>query len=516
MTNTASVKPRRIAALWFPYLATDRLCAKRLRKAPLVVAAKDGGALRLHAVNVEAELLGLRRGMALADARAMVTDLSVVQADIQADLGLLERIAAWCDRYTPFVALDPPQTLLLDVTGCAHLFRGEHAMLVELCEALERQGLHVRGAVAGISVAARALAREKNGAIAASGEEASVLSSLPVDTLPLEPFVTHAFRRAGLKTIGQVAGRSRAELVARFGEEVATLLDCALGKAEKPISPRVPLPDYMAEHRFADPIVSADAIAGTLRTLAQSMSRLLEERGQGARAFEGIFFRADGMVYRLGIETSRPTCNPKIVESLFRERLDALVDPLDPGFGFDLIRLSVPRAERLVPETMGFEASGKNEDEIAFLVDRLAVRFGASRILSFRPNDTHIPEAAGPAVPAQTSSSDKLSWQSLRNAGDAPRRPLRLFARPEPIEAIAEIPEGPPLRFRWRRALHEVVLAEGPERIAMEWWRHREAQPTRDYFRVEDGAGRRFWLYRAGLYGRETQNPEWFVHGLFA
>ena len=503
-------------ALWFPYLATDRLSARQPVKAPLVVASKDANALRISAASRDAERLGLRRGMALADARGMVPDLTVVMADEAADLRLLEKIAAWCDRFTPFVALDPPHSLLLDVTGAAHLFGGERAMLDALRTALAKQKLIVRAALAGTSMAARALARERNGAIAAPGEEEAMVAALSIEALLLDPAVTHAFRRAGLKTIGQVASRTRAELVARFGNAVASTLDRALGRAEKPISPRVPLPDYMAEHRFADPVTNQDVVAATLQALAQSLAHILEERGEGARRLEAAFFRADGLVFRLGIETGRPTRDPKIVERLFREKLDALADPLDPGFGYDLIRLSVPRAERISPEAVSFDSTDQDDSEIAFLIDRLAVRFGATRVLAFQPNDTHIPEAAAATLPAQQTPDAKIPWERVRNADEAPRRPLRMFAKPEPVEAMAEIPDGPPLRFRWRRVLHEVAFAEGPERIAMEWWRHREAPPTRDYFRVEDMQGRRFWLYRAGIYDRETAASQWFMHGVFA
>jgi protein ImuB len=507
---------RRIAALWFPYLATDRLRARRPLEKPLVVAAKEKSALRIVAANLRAERLGLVRGMALADARAMVPDLDVATADEAADLRLLEKIAAWCDRFTPFVALDLPETLILDVTGASHLFGGERALLDCMRAALTKQGLVVRGALAGTAVAARALARMKDGTIAAPGEDAASVASLPVDALLFEPVITHAFRRAGLKTIGQAAKRTRAEIVARFGSEVAGILDRALGKDEKPISPRLPLPDYMAEHRFADPVVNEEVIADTLRSLAESLAHLLEERGEGARVLEAAFFRADGAVFRLSIETGRPTRDPKIVQRLFREKLDALADPLDPGFGFDLIRLSVPRAERASPEAVGFDTTTQGDDEIAFLIDRLAARFGRTCILAFHPNDTHIPEAAAIALPAQMQPTSKLEWEAVRATSESPRRPLRLFARPEPVEAMAAVPDGPPLRFRWRRAQHEVAFAEGPERIAMEWWRHQTPALTRDYFRVEDREGRRFWLYRSGLYERETAEPKWFVHGVFA
>lgn len=480
------------------------------------MAAKEKNALRLHAVDRRAHRLGLARGMALADARAQIPDLDVATADPEADRQLLDRIAQWCDRFTPFVALDPPETLLLDVTGVAHLFGGERGLLDQMRKAVARQGFTVKGAIAGTAMAARALARARDGTVAQPGEDAALVAPLPIDVLGLEPAVTHGFRRAGLKSVGQAAGRLRAEIVARFGEAVAAALDRAMGRGEKPISPRLPLPDYMAEHRFADPVVNADVVAATLQRLAETLARLLEERGEGARALEAVFFRADGAVYRMAIAVGRPVRDAKIVERLFREKLAALADPLDPGFGYDLIRLAVPHAETLRPEAIGFDTDRKEADEIAFLIDRLAVRFGASRILAFQARDTHIPEAAAAALPAQQATTATAPWEAVRERGEAPRRPLRLFAKPEPVEAVAEIPDGPPVRFRWRRVLHDVAFAEGPERIAMEWWRHQEVPPTRDYFRVEDRDGRRFWLFRAGLYGRETTTPQWFVHGVFA
>jgi len=388
-------------------------------------------------------------------------------------------------------------------------------MLKTIRDAIMRQGFTVRAALAGTAAAARALARYADGKIAAPGTEAEAVAFLPVAALDLASADTHALRRAGLKTIAQVAGRTRAELTARFGKEMVFKLERALGQSEKPLSPRRILPDYMAEHRFAEPVTAADFIADSILALAQSLCRLMEERGQGARLLEASFFRSDGALRRITLETARPLREPAIIARLFRERLDALAEPIDPGFGFDLIRLGALYAERLVPESIGLEARPDDDKEIAFLIDRLAARFGSHRILAFQPQDTHIPEAAGIAVPAQHAPDCKLNWEA-RVPAEAPRRPIRMLAKPEAIEVMAQIPDGPPLRFRWRRVLHAVARAEGPERIAMEWWKNQNPQPTRDYFRVEDDAGRRFWLYRDGLYGREQFAPRWYVHGLFA
>lgn len=479
---------------------------------PLVVAAKRGNALRVAALDRKASALGLRVDMPLADARAMVPTLNVASADETADRRLLESIADWAMHYTPLAALDGQDGLLLDITGAAHLFGGEQALLDRSRRSLRRQGFVVQGAIADSATAARALARYRNGTVVMPGEDADAAAPLPVDALDLDPSITHAFRHAGLKTIGHVATRKRSELVARFGAPMIFALDLALGQAEKPISPRAALPDIMAERIFAEPLTAQDAILETLRGLAASLARLLAERGQGARRLDATFFRADGKIRRIAVETASPTRDPAIVVRLFRERLDALADPLDPGFGFDLIRLSAERAEACEAETAVFDARAKEDREIAFLVDRLAARFGSQRILVFQPNDTHIPEAAAVVLPAQAAEPSKLAWKALREKQEAPCRPLRMFARPEPIEAVA--PEGLPMRFRWRRVLHEVALAEGPERISMEWWREEAAAPQRDYFRVEDTGGRRFWLYREGICGQES--TRWFLHGLFA
>ena len=459
--------------------------------------------MRVAAVDRKAAMLGLRAGQPLANARAMVPALKVMAANEPADLKLLERIADWCDAFTPFVALDPPHGLLLDVTGASHLFDGEQATLDRIRADLKRHGFAVTGAIAGTATAARALAHYRDGTVAPPGTDGAVIAPLPAEALVLDPVTIHAFRRAGLKTVGQVASRSRVELTTRFGAAMVFTLDAALGRVEAPISPRLPLPDYRAERRFAEPVVAQDALLSTVKLLAGRLARILEERGEGARCLEAVFFRADGSVRRVAVETGAPTRDPAVIERLFREKLDALADPLDPGFGFDLVRLEAACAEPCRAETGGFRENEKQKKEIRFLADRLAARFGSHRVLSFRPNETHIPEAAFVAVPAQYAEDPEIEWEKLRGRGEAPRRPLRLFS-PEPVSMLRS--EGA-MRFRWRNALHVARRVEGPERIAMEWWR--APAPERDYYRVEDEEGRRFWLYHEGA-------GSWLLHGAFA
>jgi protein ImuB len=470
----------------------------------LVLVAKVNNTLHLSAVDRKATALGLTIGQPLANARAMLPALKVVAANDSADLKLLTQIADCCDRFTPFVALDGPRQLLLDVTGVSHLFGGEQAMLDKICKSLQGQGFAVHGALAGNAIAARALARYRDGTVVASGEDEQAIKSLPVDALNLDVVTTHALRRAGLKTVGHVAVRKRFEMVARFGAAILAVLDEALGNVTKPITPRKSPPDYWQEQNFAEPVVTEEIIRATLKSLTIVLSKILERHGQGARRLEAVFFRADGAVRRIAIEMGVPTRHPAIIERLFREKLGTLADPLDPGFGFDLIRLSAVRVERVSSEAVDLDVNVNGKSEISFLVDRLAARFGGDRVFVFQPHDTHIPEEAWVAVPAQNARPSRLLWKKPRKAKDAPRRPLRLFNRPEPVNFTTA------QHFVWRKAQRVVAQCEGPERIAMEWWRHEIQHPARDYFRVEDSEGKRYWLYRQGT------PPQWFMHAGFA
>jgi len=499
-------KPRLIIALWFPRLSTDRLQRREGASAaspPLVMVAKVRNAIALQAVDRKATQLGLRFGQPLANARAMLPDLRVVTADETADAQLLGRIADWCDRFTPLVALDGARHLLLDVTGVCHFFGGEQNMLAQVCSKLEAQGLAVRGAMAGTAAAARALARYRKGIVISPGNEVEAVKPLPVEALGLDHAIIHAFRRAGLKTIGQVANRKRDEINARFGSATLDVLDEILGQGGKPISPRRPRAEYWKEKAFPEPIATDDLIQATLKSLAQGLAAPMQRNGVGARQLQATFFRADGAVRTISIALGMATREPVIIMRLFREKLDVLRDPLDPGFGFDLIRLSAIEVARFDVEIAELDSNLAAQKEIGFLVDRLATRFGANRVLAFQPNDTHIPENAFRTVPAQNAELSKAVWGKLRATDPVPRRPLRLFTQALPISMADP-------QLNWRRLPRTITQKEGPERIAMEWWRHEEQYSDRDYFRMEDDQGRRYWLYR------DTATAQWFLHGLFA
>jgi protein ImuB len=529
-----SVNRRRILSLWLPRLPIDRIKrqlarnsaapAKDFNDDPSIVVAKQNNALQISALDDAAGRLGLDIGLPLANARAICPQLRVFDANEVADTETLNNIADWCDRFTPLVALDPPHGLFLDITGCAHLFCGEAALMRLVCDVLTAQGFTVSAAIAGTSVCARTMTRHVHGRIVRAGEEAEAVKPLPVSALGADDAITRGLSRAGLKTIGDVACRARHEITARFGADFTTLLQHAMGQGDAPISPRKPLPDYIVEKRFPEPIATEGVISATLSRLARMLVMAMDQQGKGARRLEARFFRTDGAVRAIVVDTGQPVTRGEVIDRLFRERLDALNDPLDPGFGFDLIRLSASRTEIVVQQQRDLDANVHDNDELAALIDRIAARIGGRRVVVHLPQDTHIPEHAVMAAPAQhhLATAARAIWPA-RVAGEPPLRPLRLFERPEEIKVIAQVPDGPPARFVWRRATHAVVRAEGPERVAMEWWRSQGKMLTRDYFRVEDEAGLRFWLYRDGLYDREIEQeegkavqPNWFMHGLFA
>jgi protein ImuB len=538
---------RRHLALHFRWLPAERLIRARAAPpdTPFALVEKQRGALRLTAVSPAAHALGMAPGLALADARARVPELAAYDADPAADAALLERLAESCLRYTPRAMVDGRQGLLLDISGCAHLFdsnlsRGEIRLAADLMQRLARAGYSATHAFSPSADAAMALATYGLG----EGE----VARLPVSALRCDTAVHHALRRAGLNHISDLASRPRTVLAARFGEGVTRLLARLLGEIDTPIIPRRSLPPITCEARFVEPVGHLDSIRSVLAELAADAVVPLREQGLGARKIEATLFRCDGQARSIGIETAAPTRDVPLIMRLFAERIEALSDPLDPGFGYDQILLTIAAAEPLAADQRDFEGSAaKAREELAALLARLATRLGPEQVTRWQAIDTHVPEGVFADVEIATVSAQKfvtpakagvhhlpLKFQvqvmdcprtplaprlceNGERLNDAISRPLLLLDPPQRIEAIAEVPDGPPYRFRWRGSQHRVARHEGPERIAMPWWNgaHREARLTRDYYRVEDVEGRRFWLFRHGLYS-EKADPGWYMHGLFA
>jgi len=497
-------------------LSSERVKREKRLDGPFALIEKQRGAMRIMAVDAVAHALGIMPGLALADARACVPELTVFPYDPTADTVLLDWLIEGCARYTPMVAADPPYGLLLDITGCTHFYaQGETGLTADLCARLARMGLSARFACADTPEAAQALA-EFGGGEWSRGD----IAALPVKALRIAPETHVALRRAGLHTLGDLAKRPRAPLAARFGADFPSHLARILGEEDVHITPyRVP-PALVTEARFAEPVAHTDAVLGTLEQLAAKAAVTLAERHNGGRMFEASLFRSDGHVARLTIETGAPTRDPALLNRLFRERIEALRDPLDPGFGYDLIRLGVPRTEPLGPAQLRLEGGAIADVELGALLDRLGVRLGHNRLRRLALGDSHIPEQAAFDLPL-SAPAPPACWPALE-PGAPPLRPLHLFDPPQRIQVLAEVPDGPPHRFQWRRATHDVVRYEGPERIAAEWWQRKKGHIpgqnglTRDYYRVEDARGRRFWVFRHGLYGSEKVTPDWYLHGLFA
>lgn len=476
---------------------------------------RQPNAVRLAAVDARAARLGLAPGLALADARARVPTIVAHPHAPGADAAFLRAIGDWCERYTPVVAEDAPDGLTLEIAGSAHLFGGEAGLLHDLAGRLRDTALTHRAAIAGTPDCARALARFGAGGIVAAGGERQAVSRLPVAALRLDRESTLALQRIGIAAIADLAERPRKPLTARFGPRLIERLEGLLGQSERPITPCRPAPAFFSTQHFAEPIGLADDIAIAFEALTRALCRQLESHRLGGRSFAATFFRADGARRHITALAGRPLRDAAALKRLFMTRLETLADPLDPDFGFDAIRLAVHETQESAPAQTGFDGTSGEEEAVAELLDRLTARFGPGAVERFLPRDSHVPERAARRLPAIAEARTGSDWPAAQ-PGEPPHRPLLLFTPPQPIETLAEVPEGPPLRFRWRRALHEIVRAEGPERIAPEWWRGEDAALERDYYRAEDGDGRRFWLFRHGLYGRGNAMPRWFIHGLFS
>jgi protein ImuB len=488
------------------------------------MVGRHGGALRLAAVDEKAFGLGLSAGMALAEARALVPALDTADAAPEADAALLRACAEACGMFTPLVALRGADGLLLDITGCAHLFGGEARLAGLARRRIGAFGLSSRAAIAATPDAAWAFARYGGDAGADAGvaiPDADAARALPVAALGCDAAAALALRRAGLRTLGDLAARPPHVLAARFGKGLVSALQRVLGREDIRIAPLRPPPIMMAERHFSEPMTAMEGLLAALQELAQDIVRQLEARGEGGRAFDIAFFRADGAVRRIALATAQGMRDAAGLLRLARLRIEALADPLDPGFGFDALRMAVLRSEPLsaLQSTLASRVGAQDEAGIlADLVNRLVARFGDGNVRRFVALDTHDPALAGRTAP-YLSGAASAPWEGPEE-GEPPSRPLTLFSPPQPIEVLAEVPDSPPLRFRWRRVLHQVALAEGPERIAPGWWRKTASQgdaapAARDYYRVEDMKGHRFWIFREGLYEDGAAHPRWFIHGLF-
>ncbi len=483
----------------------------------------------MAAADRAAQRLGLQAGMPLAQAQAMIPDLAVIEADDAGDAAALAEAAAWCLHTAPLTAPDPPDGLWLDATGCAHLAGGEGPMLAALCGRFGRAGIDARAAVADTPGAAWAIARHGGGmavvppggmavvppgdmVVVPPGQVEAALAPLPIAALRLPEEIVRDLRRLGFETVGALAAAPRAPLRLRFGEAVLRRLDQAAGRLAEPISPVFPREAINRRVAFAEPLLTAEAFAAAIERLARDVCRALARAGQGARRLDLMFERVDGTLQAVRVGTARPSQAPAHLARLLAERLEQV----DPGPGVEAMRLVVTLAEPLgaaQPRDGLLADAAETQDAaplVAPLVDRLVNRLGARRVHRAEPVESDVPERSVRRVAALAPPSGRSWPPSLP-------RPVRLLDPPQPVQALALLPDRPPVQFVWRRVRHLVRRADGPERIFGEWWKHAaEAASVRDYFAVEDEFGARFWLFRRGDgLDSATGDLQWFLHGLF-
>ena len=559
----------RIVSVWLPRWPIVRALAAQTKTQshnavapdePFVLAVAGPGGPRVAALNETAEALGLAVGDSLADARAKAGFLQMRDADPAADDAALRRLTLWATRYTPTASpwneACGADGFFLDVEGASHLFGGEDALLADLAARLEKNfHLPARLAVAATPGAAWALARfyPSRALVLPSGQEAAALAPLPIAALRLQPETRATLRRLGFKTVGALLDKPRAPFAARFPAELLRRIDQALGRLDEPLMPVVAPPVYHSLRYLPEPVFTHEAIIAHTNRLMRTLTHVLERDDVGARGLRLSLYNIDGAVEAIDITLTLPTRSVEHVARLVALKLEALAANYDAGFGFEAIGLAVTTAEPMPARQTSFAAAedGERTERCAALIDALRQRLGPTSVRRFAAVASHVPERAeilapiSEPFPAGGGSGERSEpgWGSARphpdteltlrigpppaGEGEQPR-PLLLLPRAEPAEDVmALIPDGPPRRFSWRGVTYEITGAQGPERIGAEWWRRPLPSPpplagegwvgtTRDYYLVEDSVGRRFWLYREGLFGRETAAARWFVHGLFA
>ena len=515
--------------------------------------------MTLHALNAAARAAGLYRGQSHADACAILPALVSAPAEPDRDLVMLKRLALWAERFSPSVAVDARvaghEGLLLDMTGGAHLFGGEAALLAEVRARLAAAGVPARLAIADTPAAAWALARftASEDVIAPEGKTREAIAGLPVEGLRLEPAALVLLKRFGLKRIGDLYGLPRASLARRFrgpeGLRVVERLDQALGVLGEALTPERPPPAYRVWSPFAEPLMDMAGVDFHLPRLARALSAQLVQAGQGARRLSLIGYRVDGRTTAIEAGLSAPSASAEHLVRLLRQKG---LEHLDLGFGIDAMMLSVGKAEgvevrqntlsppfagrgqgegasrRILPLRKDHvtrtdpspcplpTAWGEGSADLATLIDRLQAKLGEGAVLRPQARESWVPERGETWAPAGPEAPE-AGFDLGRD------RPILLLERPEEVNIpVTELPDGAPRQFTWRRVQHQVVRAEGPERLNAEWWRAdpHASKParTRDYYRLEDDQGRRYWLFREGLYAREDADraPSWWMHGVFA
>jgi protein ImuB len=498
---------KRFVTIWFRYLTTDWFTIRRLAlsQIPFVLSAPDHGRMIITAANALAQLQGIDRGMVVADAKAVVPSLEILKDKPLLPGKLMKGLAEWCIRYTPVVAIHAPDSLILDATGCAHLWGGEKPYLADIIARLKTLGYHVQLAMADTIGAAWALAHYgQRSCIVKPGDQAAAMLSLPPAALRLEAETLERLYKLGLREIKDFISIPRPAMRRRFGQSFLTKLDQALGVEEEFIQSVQPVAPYHERLPCLEAVSTATGIEIALKQLLDTLCKRLQQEGKGLRTAVFKGYRVDGKIEKIETGTNRPTHNVKHLFKLFEIKIDSI----EPALGIEVFTLEALKVEDAVSNqaTLWEDSCGLDNPHLSELLDRIDGKFGPGHVQRYVPDEHYWPErSVRPAV----TLNEKLftTWRT-----DRPR-PIQLLPIPQVIEVTAPVPDYPPMSFRYKGKLHKVVKADGPERIEQEWWLQQGQH--RDYYTVEDEEGCRYWLFRSGHYAADKSHT-WFIHGFFS
>lgn len=498
---------KRYIAIWFRHLKTDWMIRQHpdLKDVPFVLTLPDHGRIRITEVSAVARSKGIERGMVLADARIILPEIKDLEDDVQLAERLLKNIGLWCIRFTPVAAIDLPDGLILDVSGCAHLWGGEAPYLRDILNKLKGFGYHIRAAMADTIGAAWAVSRfGKTKAIIKPGEQEEAITALPPAALRPEPEILERLYKLGLDTIGSFSAINRSAVRRRFGQQLLLRLDQALGYEEETLQPVIAVEPYQERLPSLEPIQTRKGIEIALQQLLNKLCERLRKEGKGIRSVSFTGFRIDGKMEEIAISTNHSSINTTHLLKLFELK----IAEIEPALGIELFMLTATKVEELKAVQYDLWGSGNSlkSTELAQLLDRIEGKLGRNLIHRYLPAQHHMPERS--VKPADSlSQKPEIPWRTDK------LRPVHLLQKPEPVVVTAPVPDYPPMNFKYGGKLYKVKKADGPERIEPEWWL--EKGLTRDYYVVEDEEGKRYWLFRSGHYDGKN-NPHWFIHGFFA
>lgn len=492
-------------AIWFRHLLTDGSALRQpgLKELPFVLAMPVKNRMVITASSPLAEQQGAFTGMAVADARAAVPELVAIDDTPGKAAKLLRLLGLWCIRYTPIVAIDLPEGLILDISGCAHLWNDERGYLKEIIIKLRNAGFDARGAIADTPGAAWAVARfAKTSPIVPSGNQSQVIAGLPPAALRLESEVLERLQKLGFRTIGPLLSMPDPTLRRRFGTTLLTRLDQALGKANEILVPIVPPVPYVERLPCMEPVRTKVAIEIAIESLLSALCLRLQAERKGLRKAVLKCIRIDGRTVQAGITTNRGSHSVSHLSKLF----ELQVAKIEPALGIELFILEVSKVEdmKTVQEQIWAVDRGLADRALAELLDRVAGKIGLEAIQRYLPAEHYWPERSV-KVATSLTEEPQTAWPEQM-------RPIRLLNNPEAIEVMALVPDNPPKTFIYKGKRHHIIKADGPERIGREWWR--DGGQHRDYFVVEDSEGQRYWVFRSGHY--DGGDARWYLHGYFA